>query len=368
MSAGERPHIIFTVTNDLTYDQRMHRICSSLANSGYQVTLLGRKLKSSLPLQQKNFHQKRITCLFNKGFLFYKEYNIRLFFYLLSSKMDCVCAIDLDTILPNLFVSKLKGIPRVYDAHEYFTELKEVRTRPFIKWFWNKVERFAVPKFLKGYTVSEGLVKAFKNNYGVLYHLIRNLPVVVPLADKKKKEKFIVYQGAVNEARGFEYLIPAMKTIEYPLVVCGDGNFMQELKTLIKDNGVTSKVVLKGMLLPQQLREIAQEATIGIGLAEKEGINQLYALPNKFLEYMHSGLPQVAMNFPEYRKINDKFRIAVLLDSLDVNNISNCINELLQNDSLLEELKENALKAREIYCWQNEEKTLINFYKQLFNE
>src|ERR1043165_8632147 len=151
------PHIYFTVTNDLSYDQRMHRICISLANAGYRITLVGRKLKTSISLQQRPFAQKRLRCFFNKGFLFYAEYNLRLFFFLLTQKMDGICAIDLDTILPCLFISKLKAVPRIYDAHEYFTELKEVRTRPAVKKFWTGIERFAVPKFQCGYTVSEGL-------------------------------------------------------------------------------------------------------------------------------------------------------------------------------------------------------------------
>jgi glycosyltransferase involved in cell wall biosynthesis len=368
MKAGRQLHIYFTVTNDLTYDQRMHRICGSLAAEGYQVTLVGRKLKTSIPLENTNYKQKRIRCFFNKGFLFYKEYNIRLFFYLLSRKMDGICAIDLDTILPALFVSKLKNIKRIYDAHEYFTELKEVRTRPLVKWFWTRVEKFAIPKFANGYTVSEGLATAFANNYPVNYLVIRNLPVLAPLPSREKKGKFIVYQGAVNEARGFEYLVPAMKSIRYPLVVCGDGNFMQQLKLLIKQNGVEQKVCLKGMLLPGQLKELASEATLGIGLAESEGINQLHALPNKFLEYMHAGLPQVAMNFPEYRKINDEFMIAVLLDTLSEQEVSSRINQVMEDNALLEELQQNAFKARVVYCWQNEEKILLNFYKNLFSE
>jgi hypothetical protein len=35
--------------------------------------------------------------------------------------MDGICAIDLDTITPCLAISKLKNIPRIYDAHEFFT-------------------------------------------------------------------------------------------------------------------------------------------------------------------------------------------------------------------------------------------------------
>jgi hypothetical protein len=109
--------IVFTVTTDLTYDQRMIRICTSLANAGYDVMLVGRKMKASLPLTVQPFKQKRLFCFFEKGKLFYAEYNIRLFFYLLFKQMDCISAIDLDSILPCYFISRIKKITRVYDAH-----------------------------------------------------------------------------------------------------------------------------------------------------------------------------------------------------------------------------------------------------------
>ncbi len=358
--------IYFTVTNDLSFDQRMHRICGSLAEAGYEVTLVGRQLGTSLPLQPKSFRQKRISCFFNKGFLFYAEYNLRLFFFLLNKRMDAICAIDLDTILPCLFISKLKDIPRVYDAHEYFTELKEVRTRPLVKKVWLGIERFAVPKYHYGYTVSDGLAEEFRKKYQRDYKVVRNLPVLKEQLPVKKENKFLLFQGAVNEARGFEYLIPAMKSVNYKLVICGDGNFMGQLKELIRQNNVAGKVELTGMLLPEELRKIAQKATLGIGLAEKEGLNQFLALPNKFFEYMHAGLPQVAMNYPEYKKINDQFRVAVLLDGLLVEEISVAINHLMENDAALKELHQNCLKAREVYCWQNEEKELIKFYQSIF--
>lgn len=360
-------HIYFTVTNDLTYDQRMHRICTSLSEAGFQVTLVGRKLRSSIPFQERPFHQKRLQCFFSKGFSFYAEYNLRLLFFLLTKKMDGICAIDLDTILPCLLISKMKGITRIYDAHEYFTELKEVRTRPLVRRFWSAVEGLAVPKFKHGYTVSAGLANQFKNKFNRQYLVIRNLPKLQTLEGSTKREKFIVFQGAVNEARGFEYLIPAMRSIPYKLVVCGDGNFMQQLKKLIAENGVGEKVELKGMMLPEELKIVALQASLGIGLAEKEGINQFHALPNKFLEYMHAGLPQIAMNFPEYQKINQPYPIAVLLDELTVNGVAKIVNETMANDALLAIMNESAIKAREVYNWQAEEKVLVHFYQQLFS-
>src|SRR4051812_22934346 len=189
----------------------MQRICTSLSNAGYDVLLTGRKLHNSVTLKKENFRQKRLRCWFNKGFMFYAEYNLRLFVYLLFMKMDAVCAIDLDTILPCYFVSVLRSKKRVYDAHELFTEMKEIITRPQVKKIWKAIEKFAVPKFNSGYTVSYSIAAEFKKRYAVAYGVICNMPVQTDnitsqqkINEFKRYGKFILYQGAVNEARGLE--------------------------------------------------------------------------------------------------------------------------------------------------------------------
>ncbi len=359
--------LYFTVTNDLTYDQRMHRICGSLFSAGYDVTLIGRKRKNSLPLQEKPFRQYRISCWFDKGKRFYIEYNTRLFFYLLRKKMDAVCAIDLDTILPCLYISKLKKIPRVYDAHELFTELKEVISRPYVHQFWLGVEQKAVPKFKWGYTVSESIAEEFHRRYKVEYRAIRNVPVLQMEVSPVATEKTIVYVGAVNEARGFEYLIPAMQWVNAKLLICGDGNFMGKLKELIREFKLENKVELAGMLPPEKLREMAKTTYIGVAVPEKDGLNQYLALPNKFFDYIHAGLPQVTVDYPEYRKLNKKWEVAVLISDLAPKRIAAALNNLLDDTVLYERLRQNCLKARESLNWQEEEKKLIAFYQTLFD-
>lgn len=344
----------------------MHRICNTLSENGYSVTLIGRKLSTSVPLREKIFFQKRIHCWFNKGKWFYAEYNTRLFFYLLLKKMDAICAIDLDTILPCLLIAKWKKITRIYDAHELFTGMKEVITRPHVQKQWNKIERYAAPKFKFGYTVSEGIADEFKKRYKVEYKVIRNLPVLKTLDPVQPVEKFIIYQGAINEARGFEYIVPAMKLISCKLIICGDGNFKKQLKELIKENKLEDKIIIKGMLLPEELWKISQQATVGISLVEPDGLNQYFALPNRLFDYIQAGLPQVTMNLPEYAKINKQFGVAVLIDDLSPQTIANALNNLLTDDVLYMRLKENCLKARQELNWQNEEKKLLEFYQSIF--
>ena len=66
--------LVFTVTNDITYDQRMDRICSSLAANDFEVCLIGKKNKNSLPLT-KPYKTIRLNCFNTLGKFFYLEFN-----------------------------------------------------------------------------------------------------------------------------------------------------------------------------------------------------------------------------------------------------------------------------------------------------
>src|SRR5689334_21569811 len=111
----------------------MARICSALSNAGFDCVLIGRKRKKSKRVESVDYDQKRLFCFFEKGKLFYLEFNIRLLFYLLFSKMDAICSIDLDTAMPGMMVAKLRRKKFIFDAHELFTEVPEVKDRKNVK-------------------------------------------------------------------------------------------------------------------------------------------------------------------------------------------------------------------------------------------
>lgn len=356
--------LVFTVTNDLNYDQRMIRICSSLNNAGYDVLLVGRK--SSNPSIKKQFLQKRLYCFFNRGKLFYLEYNLRLFLFLLFTRFDLICAIDLDTIIPCYFVSVLKGQKRVYDAHELFCEMKEIISRPVVFRIWKWIEKTFVPKFKYGYTVNIYIRDILKKDYHVNYSIIRNMPVLKTDTTITAPENFILYQGAVNHGRSFETLIPAFQWIDVPFFIYGNGNFIDEAKKIIEQYGLENRVFLKGALEPSQLKEITSKAISGVTIFENQGLSNYYSLANRFFDYMHEGIPQLCVDYPAYREINDQYKVAILIKDLSPESIAHAINEILGNKNLQKELRENCLKAREVYNWQAEEKSLINFYHSIF--
>jgi glycosyltransferase involved in cell wall biosynthesis len=358
--------LVFTVTNDLTYDQRMIRICTSLHQAGYQVSLVGRRTKDSSPLAEQPFIQRRILCFCGKGPFFYIEFNLKLLFHLLFRPADLFCAIDLDTILPCLFASRLRNKKRVYDAHELFTEMKEVVSRKKVYSFWKTVARFAVPSFKNGYTVNDTIQQILLEEYGVSYSVVRNLSVLKPLP-AHEKESFIIYQGAINHGRSFETLIPAFKQILVPLHLYGDGNFINEAKALVREHGLEEKVLFKGKLTPLQLQSVTPRALLGITIFENRGLSNYYSLANRFFDYLHAGIPQICVDYPEYRAINMQTPVAVLTDDLSPSGLARTINDLLSDGDKLRTLAVNCLKVRERYNWQSEEKTLLQFYKNLFD-
>jgi glycosyltransferase involved in cell wall biosynthesis len=299
--------------------------------------------------------------------LFYAEYNLRLFIYLLFKKMDGICSIDLDTIIPGYLISSLKKIPRIYDAHELFCEMKEIVSRPAIYKIWKWIERRTVPHFRFGYTVNQLIAGEFKKMYGADYEIIRSIAVYTESRESGARgEKFILYQGAVNEGRSFETLIPAMQWVNAPLVICGAGNFLAQTKKMVKELNLEDKVIFKGTLLPADLREITNKAYIGLTLFERGSLSNYYSLANRFFDYIHSGVPQLCVNYPVYREINNSWHVAVLIEDISAQNIAVTLNSLLTDEEHWQQLHLNCRAAARELNWQNEEKKLVVFYKNIF--
>ncbi len=346
----------------------MIRICTTLATAGYDVTLVGFKRKKSKPLVPRPFKQIRLPVIAEQGKLLYIHYWINLFFLLLFKKADALCAIDLDTIMPVYYASMIRGRKRVYDAHEIFTDLKEVISRPAIHKMWTWIGNHTVPHFPVGYTIGESYAAEFKQRYGVDYRIVRNATVLIPLEIPEKKERYILYQGWVNVGRCFEQLIPAMKYIDAELVVCGDGNFYAEAQALAKEHGVTDRIIFKGYVPPQELTAYTLQAYIGITLFEDTSLSNRLSLANRFFDYMHNGVPQLCIKYPEYERINEQYEIATLIADTSPEQIAAALNTLLTDQEYYNMLQQNCLKAREKYCWQQEEKTLLDVYEKLFHE
>ena len=357
--------IIFTVTNDLSYDQRMQRISRTLVEAGYKVKLVGFKKSGSIPLKEETFEQKRFNMLFKKGKLFYLAYNFRLFWYLLFQKVDILVGIDLDTIISHVVVGKLRRKTIGYDAHEYFTELPEVVGRGYVGPVWRFIERFAVPKTDFRITVTQGLVDILSEKYNKPFNLVRNMPILKNMVAGEQSDPYMIYQGFLNKGRGLETIIDVMQEVDMRLVIAGDGDISQELKDLAKTKGVEDRIEFLGFVGPDELKTLTSGAILGINLLENLGLSYYHSLGNKFFDYVQAGVPQLAMNFPEYANLNKEHEVAMLLPDLDKFTVLQAIKFLLGNKGEYERLKENCLAAREKWTWEGEAKRLVEIYDGL---
>lgn len=383
--------IILSVTNDLVTDHRVNRVALSLLSArgesalggklNYDVTLIGRRLNKSLPVNERPYKTKRIKLLFNKGPLFYAEYNIRLFFYLLFRKFDVFVANDLDTLPANYCVSVIRNKILVYDSHEYFTEVPELINRNFPRKVWLRIESFILPKVKYSYTVCESIANEYNTKYGIEMKVVRNIPVYenkdfVHRKFAKKNvlsenkfdidKKIILCQGAVNIGRGIGYVIKAMKYIDNAVfVIIGDGDIRKELMNLTKQINMEAKVVFINRIPINELYNYTLQADIGICFYENLGLSYYYTLPNKLFDYIYANVPILASSIPEIKKIINDYNIGITIDNLEPEYIAEKIKIMLDDKEGRKIWKKNCKIAAKELCWEEEEKKLLDLYKML---
>lgn len=367
----KRKVIIVSVISELTTDQRVIRISSTLQDMGFEVVVIARQFADSLPLDNYTFRAKRIRCIFRKGFMQFAEFNTKLFFRLLFSKTDYFLANDLDTLIPNYVVSKLRGKKLFYDTHEYYTGVPELKDSPFKKKFWKFFENRIFPKLKVVYTVSNSIKKLYQEEYGNEISVIRNVPVsinVEPIPPPKHwfGKKILLMQGVgIHPGRGGLEMLGMMKYLpdNYHLVYIGGGTHWNTITEKRKEWGLEDKVEMISKLPPVQLKQYTQLAHLGFSLDGFNDINYLFNLPNKLFDYIHAGIPVVATATPQVKSIIDQFKCGICVNAQSPNEMAQEVMALINDEKNYRTLKENATIAAKELCWEKEKHKLISIYQ-----
>ncbi|NUM31577.1 MAG: glycosyltransferase [Bacteroidetes bacterium] len=357
--------ISILVSNDITTDQRMYRICQTLYNCGFEIEIAGRKLQNSSQLNFESYKQIRHNLLFVKGPLFYLELNIRHFLFLLKSKPQAAYSVDADTALSAYFYCKIANSKLIYDSHELFSEVPELENRYLVKNIWKFIEKLIINNSDLRITVSQSIAKYYEKLYNHKFYVIRNVPLKKEKSKSEIHEKYIIYQGALNKGRCIEKLIQAVENIDIKVKIAGDGDLNNNLRKLAKKLKVEEKVEFLGKLNPHSLQLITNNAWLGFNMLENCSLSYYYSLSNKTFDYLQAQIPQLISGFPEYVSLNEEYKFGLIIEN-NLSTIAKTIELLLSDQKLYEQLKIGAEEASKNLIWENEEYKLTEIVKNLF--
>jgi glycosyltransferase involved in cell wall biosynthesis len=297
--------------------------------------------------------------------------------YLRKISVGTIWAEDLFS-LPIAKKIKIKsGGKLIYDSREIYSQIVSDKKRAYSQKFLTNLEKSLLP-WIDEIIVTGQLDEVYLKEYfkiNIPFHVIMNLPPKKPaIKSNILREKFsippecpvIVYQGMIMQGRG---LLPVIKSLEYfeEAYICliGDGGYEQSLLNEAKALKVDNRVILCGKVDYDLLNEYTCSADVGLCFIEPVSISYQYALPNKLFEYIMAGIPVLASDLPQIKKIIDDFHIGI---SIPANSSPQEIAEKLKELTSFG-VKEKYKKALEIasdqFCWENQEKMIIEMVEKL---
>jgi glycosyltransferase involved in cell wall biosynthesis len=355
-----RKRIILSVTNDLSMDQRVHRVAMALLDRGWEVLLVGRRYATSKDLAPRAYATRRLRLFTARGKFFYLEYNLRLFFYLLTRRAHTLLANDMDTLPAAWLAARLRGKRLVYDSHEYWTEIPELQKRPRTKAAWLWLERRLFPRVDAAVTVNTSIAEIYTRQYGLPVIALRNLPFRrAAMSSRSEPGRILLYQGAVNVGRGLELLVDALQHLpdDYTLKILGGGPEHGRMQAHVQARGLGTRVWMPGFLPFDELPPHTDTAALGFSLEEDLGGSYHLALPNKLFDYIQSGIPVIAAALPEMAAIVQRYGVGELLlpSERDPLVLARRIQALCEDGDKWHAYRAAALAAAEELCWEKEQ-------------
>jgi len=367
------------VFNPFVNDSRVLKESISLSKAGYEIEVIGH-LDNGLPKQEKHddFIIKRFTYLdrtitkskFTK-LIVYLKYLKECISY--CKDFDILHCNDLNTLPIGYIVKRFfnKKIKIVYDAHEYETEINGLTgiKRSITKY----LERTLIKSVDKVITVSNAIAEEYIKLYDIEkpslvlntppYQVINKKNIFREELDIDKEKTIFLYQGGFSKNRGIEILLDTFKEIEDEnsvIVFMGYGELEEEIKY---NTDKYNNIYFYPAVSPNVLLDYTSSADFGILFYENTCLNHYYCSPNKMFEYLMAEIPVIASNLFEMKRLVESNEIGIVAKD----NTKEGLDKAIKDAIILEKstLKHNIQKIKKVYNWEEQEKTLLNTYKDL---
>lgn len=346
-----------------------HKECVSLAEAGNEVHLIIPNTKSrtekGVIIHSFDFKPSgRIKRFISTTYRTYK----------IARKIDAdIYHFHDPELLPYGLKLKRKGKHVIYDAHEDVPRQILGKhwipglIRSTISRIFEKYENY-VAKRLSYIVVSTPTIKKRFEKINPKCMDICNYPILeenTDLVSWDNRKNEVCYIGGITEIRGIKELVESLKyNAEVTLNLAGKyspDSFRDDLA------GIESwkQVREYGYVGRAEVIEILNRSKVGmVTLYPQE--NYLDSLPIKLYEYMLSGMPVVASNFPLWKQIIVDSDCGICIDPKDPQEIATAIRFLLDNNDRAREMGLNGRKSvLEKYNWSIENQKLISIYQSL---
>lgn len=364
------------------FESRINKEIKSLLNMGL-VTDVVVVAKWEFGLVENEKYSENIEIIRVKTFLDkYPPYFIlkilsniifyfKVYFILKNQKpnyINCHSLLVLPICVILKFVSSAKLI---YDPHELETEKIGLKglSRLFLKFI-----EWVLIKFVDAtIVVSDPIKDWYINQYGLKKIIVvRNMPLTVELGEQKSlllKNKFkiphehilFIYQGLLASGRAINLLLKVFSSCNSNkhIVFMGYGD---EEKNILSYVSRYNNIHFQPAVSYEHIVDYTSSADIGIHILEGDkGLSYRYSLPNKFGEYLMSGIPIMVSKHYEYMsKLIHENSIGWSIDSRYENMVS-IVNEITFQD--LAGLKESVESYKTQIGWEVDEK----LYQVIYN-
>lgn len=368
--------IAFAMAGDVHRNARALRQLSALSDAGLTVevvSLPGSDILSALPatvrhrpLEIPGQRGARFFLALHRGFLReLQQIDARLYH-----------ASDLYVLPAVRRAAEARSAPYTYDARELYAHVSATVGRPHVRLLWRQVERRHIRGASQVWTVSDSIADHLPKSHGIPRpHVQLNAPALAAappgtwLRDSlsvSTETPLLLHLGQLRKDRGAEELVHAMAAwreqdpADARLVFLGYGPDRGRLEGLVADRGLEHRVHFLDAVPPSQLPSITAEADLGVTLLQPTCLNHQFALPNKLFSYLAAGVPVVASDLLECRRIVQDYDCGWTVDPSNVSEIRDALAHGLRNAAAK---RRNALTAGETLDWK---KTSESFSNRMF--
>lgn len=260
-----------------------------------------------------------------------------------------------------------------YDTHEYAVE--EYRYKPEFLATKVPMVRAIEERGLREAVVRTAVSAGIAEDMARLHDVpnvpveIRNVPnrvLDLPASTPTHRRMRVYFHGIITFDRGLEECIRSVPLWRPEFVFQMRGpiraEFMPVLKAVIIEAGVWDRVEILPEVSMVDLVHAAASADIGISTPPSTSKHNIYALPNKFFEYIQAGLAMCVADLPDMRRIMDHYDIGVSIAGVNEQAIADAVNSF--TPELVDRYKANARLAAAELNWEVEQHRLVKLYEQ----